>query len=289
MNRRAIVIGGLLLASVAAGTVTDGSSRQTPRRSIGGYEVLAGDFHVHSFPFSWGTLSPWDTVLEARRQRLDVVAMTPHNHVWVAKLGRWFSRVTGGPTVLVGEEIVSVPYHLIAVGITDAISERQPAASAIAEVHRQGGVAIAAHPYEPYWPAYDAEALRTLDGAEVVRPEAQGNEKLAAELRAFFGRASMTAIGSSDYHGESRLGYSRTYVFARDRTEREILNALLEGRTVVYDRDRAYGDPALIDLAAKDGTLDRGVPDLPSPGPVKWFSRLTAVLGLAAVLLFNKW
>jgi hypothetical protein len=37
------------------------------------------------------------------------------------------------------------------VDIADTISERQPAAQAIREVHRQGGVAIAAHPYAMLW------------------------------------------------------------------------------------------------------------------------------------------
>jgi hypothetical protein len=67
-----------LAAAFAAGTWTDRRARPTVQ-PIAGYEILAADFHVHSFPFSWSTLSPFDTVIEADRQRLDAIAMTPHN------------------------------------------------------------------------------------------------------------------------------------------------------------------------------------------------------------------
>ena len=284
---RTIGVAGLLAAALTAGTLSDTAPAKTAR-SWGGYEVLAADFHVHNFPFGWATLSPWDTVVEAGRQGLDVFALTPHQQVWAAKVARWFSEWAGGPLVLVGEEMGSVPYHLIAVGIDEAISGDQPAANAIREVHAQGGIAIAAHPYPSYWPAYDADALRVLDGAEVVRPDSQQDEAFAAELRAFFGRAPLTAIGSSDYHGLGSIGYSRTYVFARHRTAKDVIDALRERRTVVYDRERAFGDPAMIELARANGGLPHDVPELPPPGAARRFSRYAALLALSVILLFNR-
>jgi predicted metal-dependent phosphoesterase TrpH len=280
----------LLLAALVAGTIADVPNPRVSRE-IGGYHVLAADFHVHVFPFGWSALPPWDTVIEARHQGLDVVAITPHNgHLWLARVGRWFARVTGGPIVIVGEEIGSSRYHMLAVGIVDAVSSELSAADAIDEVHRQGGVAIAAHPYEQFQPAYDAEALQKLDGSEVVRPETQHDAQAAAQLREFFARAETTAIGASDYHSAgTRVGHSRTYVFALDRTEQAVLDAIREGRTVVYDRERAYGDPALIELAAASGGLPNVVPELPAPGALRVFSKVAAALALVVVLLLNRW
>jgi hypothetical protein len=125
--------------------------------------------------------------------------------------------------------------------------------------------------------------------AEVVRPEAQNNDRAASQLREFFRRAQVTAIGDSDYHGLGPMGYSRTYVFARERTERAVLDALREGRTVVYDRDLVYGDPALIQLAAAAGGLPRELPEWPTSGPVRLFSRMATLVALVLVLLFNRW
>jgi predicted metal-dependent phosphoesterase TrpH len=275
----------LLLISTAIGTLVD-QPRQSPRLSLGGYEVLAADFHIHSSPLSWGVLSPWDTVGEARHQGLDVIAMTPHNHTWVAKVGQWFSRSSDAPIVIVGEEIHSIGYHLLAIGISNTIPWRQKSGSAIDEVHRQGGVAIAAHPIDSY-SAYDPEAMRNLDGAEVVHPAALREEKLASQMRAFFSRRRMTAIGDSDFHlgpmsPQLEMGLCRTFVFARERSERGVLDALREGHTVVYDRERAYGDPELIRIAAEDGRLPRLALTASRPRFTALISGILGVLGLLA-------
>jgi hypothetical protein len=256
---------------------------------LGGYDVLAADFHIHSFPFSWALLSPLETLIEAQRQGLDVIALTPHNHTWVAKLGQWFSRTTGAPLVIVGEEIHSTRYHVLAVGITNTVEWRQPAARAIDEIHRQGGIAIAAHPFGGYTSGYDADALRKLDAAEVVHPAAFWDEAYAAQLRAFLERNRLTAIGHSDYHlgplapELGAMGICRTFVFARERTERGVLDALREGHTVVYDREHVYGDPALVKLAAEDGRL----PKLALAGrPRGRLGLLSGVIGLIGLIAF---
>src|SRR5262245_30905856 len=130
MNSARLAAAGVLalVAAFAAGTLADRPIGR-PIRPIAGYEILAADFHVHSFPFSWSTLSPFDTVIESQWQGLDVIAMTPHNHVWVAKAGRWFARTFGGPLVLVSEEIAWADYHMIAVGITRTIPTGLPASA----------------------------------------------------------------------------------------------------------------------------------------------------------------
>jgi hypothetical protein len=172
--------------------------------------------------------------------------------MWVAKAGRWYSRVFGGPIVVVGE------------------------------IHRQGGVAIAAHPVAQYWPAFDANAMRRLDGAEVVQPIAWASEAYAAQLRQFYKSAHLTAFGDSDFHGLGPIGACRTYVFAREATEQRVLDAIRAGRTVVYDRGRAYGDPALIKLAALNGRLPILDPAKLSTG---FFVRLSRIAGIAGLLV----
>ena len=240
--------GVLFIAALVAGTLAD-RSQPAVRRSIAGYDVLAADFHVHMLPHGWAGLSPWDTVVEASRHGLDVVALTPHQQVWQAKVGQWWSQMTGGPLVIVGEEITARRYHMIAVGLHDAVSSEQPTASAIAAIHRQGGVAIAAHPYEDSWPEYDVEARAELDGTEIVRPETV-DPAHAETLRAFAATVPRAAaIASSDYHGLKPMGSPRTFVFAHGRTEADVMEALRARRTVVFDRDRAFGDPALLRAA----------------------------------------
>jgi hypothetical protein len=275
-------------ALLAAGLLT-GAFSSTPRRAplfLGGYRVLAADFHVHPGFFAAGVVAPWDIPREAERQGLDALAVTPHNEVLGAKIARWFSRITGGPRVLVGEEIRTINYHLIAVGIEQRVGWNDTAAQAMDEVHRQGGVAIAAHPLAEFWPAFDEKAMSRLDGSEVRHPAVYSSRRAAGEFQQFYRRKPMTAIGSSDYHGLGALGLCRTYVFVKEDSDRGIIDALRAGHTVVYDDSgRAFGDPELIKLAGQDGRLRER--SAPAADTLARISRVCALLALAGALLFG--
>lgn len=286
MNPVRWLAAGMIAVSLIAGTLSD-TVRKNPPLMLGGYQVLAADFHVHAFPLSWATLAPWDLVLEAQRHELDAIAITGHNHVWVAKVGSWFSHLIGGPTIVVGEEITAPGYHLLAIGIDHTIDWRQPSTTAIDEVHRQGGVAIAAHPLFKYWPGFDSTAMSKLNGSEVLHPLAYVRPPAYGQFQQFYARRRLTAIGDSDFHGLGPLGMCRTFVFARDNSPSAVVDALRAGRTVVYDRDgRSYGDPDLILLASQDPQFNPPRSAEPPPGFLLTLSRLTGIVGLLALILF---
>src|SRR5262249_23301228 len=149
-------------------------------------------------------------------------------------------------------------YHLIAAGIRERVSFRLSAAAAIDEIHRQGGIAIAAHPRPEFWPAYDALAMPRLDSAEICHPMIFSMPDVQRELVEFAARGRAAAIGSSDFHGIGPMGMCRTFVFAREATEQAILDAVREHRTIVYGLpDRPFGDPALVRLVEHDSRLER--------------------------------
>jgi predicted metal-dependent phosphoesterase TrpH len=274
----------LLVVAFVAGTAAD----RVPARApivLDGYRVLAADFHIHSSTWSDGTLTPFGLVLEAERQGLDVIAITGHNEVLDSEAGRWFAERVGGPTVLTGEEILAHAHHVIAVGIHRVVDWRAPVADEIDEVHRQGGVAIAAHPLRSFWPAFDEAAIARLDGAEICHPLIYDEPEAQVSLEAFAARGSFAAIGSSDFHGFGRMGLCRTFVFARDASEAAVLEALRAHRTVVYGPGgRVYGDPALVALAATRPELqERATTDAPA-GWLDWISRVCGVAGLAGLV-----
>ena len=277
------IYGSLLVLAIAIGTVND-RPRARPMRMIGGYRVLAVDFHTHSSMWSDGALTPWGLVLEAERQGLDAIAITGHNQVRDGQWGRSFSKRIGGPTILAGEEILAIDYHMLAVGITEKVDSRQSAASAIDQIHRQGGIAIAAHPFRGIRAGYNEAAMKRLDGAEMCHPMIYVLESGQRELEEFSAHAPVAAIGSSDFHGTGAIGICRTYVFARDESERAILDAVRARKTVVYGRHgRAYGDPTLIRLAAQARLSDAAPPD--SKGtPLDWISRITGLAALAGMV-----
>lgn len=267
----------LVAAGVAIGTIGDTVPERAPLE-LGGYRALAGDFHSHPAPLSGSPVAAWDMVWEARRQGLDVIAITPQNGALAGRVGRWFAERTGGPIVIAGEELHGPVFHMISLG-TGYLSWRLGAREAIDEIHRQGGLAIAAHPTVEAWPAYDDATARLLDGVEVMQPFVHVEPGRAGELLAFWKRSGAAAIGSSDWHGTGPLGLHRTYLFVREASAAGVFEAIRAKRTVVLDEDRAYGDPALVGFAPQ---LPRA-PERPSP-----VGGAMTVVGLAALVALRR-
>jgi hypothetical protein len=239
-----------LAAGLALGALTDTVPSREPI-TIEGYQILSGDFHVHAFVGDGG-IPPWVLQRHAMHVGLDVIAITNHNQTLAGRLGRAAAQPSIGPLVLVGEEITGRDYHLIGVGIERPVNWDQPARGAIADVHAQGGVAIAAHPIYGF-DRYDPVALADLDGVEVAHRDALSST-MGLQFEEFYQRTvgrnpEVAAIGSSDFHTSGPLGLCRTYLFVRERTEAGVIEAIRDGRTVGRcESSRLRGRPELVRL-----------------------------------------
>jgi len=287
MRVRRMLAALLFGVGIGVGTLADTMPERTVARS-GEFLILAGDFHVHAFPGD-GSLAAWALRREARRAGLDVFAVTNHNQTFAARLVHGLARFSGDPLAIVGEEVTNPRYHLIGVGLTRTIDRDQPAAAAIAAIHAQGGVAIAAHPEREYWEGFGPEAIEALDGAERAHPVIHDDEAARGDLAAFYDRArgrnaDLAPIGSSDFHASPSLGDCRTFIFAREHSEAGVLEAIRAGRTVAADgRGGLYGDPALVALVAANRPADRA-----DPHPLlRRLSVASAWLGLVGVVLLG--
>lgn len=145
---------------------------------------------------------------------------------------------------------------------------------------------LAAHPVAESLPGW-VGTVGKLDGSEVVQPVIYSSESARLQLWQFYVLAPVAAIGSSDYHGTGPLGLGRTYVFARESSEPAILEALQAGRTVVFDGARAYGDPALVQLAEENRPLLEARVHSPGVGPLHRVSRIFGVAGKVEIILFS--
>jgi len=185
--------------------------------------------------------------------------------------------------VLVGEEIPEIPQHVIAVGIHTTVDSTLPVGDQIDEIHRQGGIAIAAHPGRSFWPGFEP-VMDRLDGTEVCHPYSFAYPDAHPELEEFARRADAAAIGSSDFHGSGRLGMCRTFVFVREASAAGILEAIRAKRTVVYGgpEAKAYGDPELVRAAEADGRLRKMAI---TEYPMSMLDRLSQILGIAGFAL----
>ena len=273
----------LLAIALITGTIAD-RPRHVEPLTLGGYRVLAADFHTHSSMWSDGAFTPWGLVLEAERQSLDAIAVTGHNEVWDGRLAARFARAHGGPIVIGGEEVLAEGrFHMIALGVTTVVDYRKTAVDVVNDVHRQGGVAIAAHPFHTIVSGW-ADAMQVLDGGEICHPNIFWQPGGQSELEEFAARQPIAAIGSSDFHGTGRMGVCRTYVFVREPSEQGILDAIRAHRTVVFGLgDRVYGDKDLVKYAA---TLRGRTPLRGGKGStLEWVSRIAALTGFAGLVM----
>jgi hypothetical protein len=281
-----LAIGGLMI------TTMGGVPPARPSIIKAGHLVMAADFHVHSFPGD-GVLPPWDIAVEARRRRLDAVALTNHNSTHSWRLAQWLAPIagrSGGAMLIPGEEVTGVGFHLAVVGVTEPVDWRQRAGAAAAAVHAKGGVAIAAHAGRKSWRFLDDADLRALDGIEVAHQMVHVWPESRRELLALYERArrlnpSIAAIGSTDFHHFAPVGLDRTYLLTKEPTQAGILDAIRSGRTVACDGlGQAYGPADLVALLGDQCRRDQTAP----PAGDNAFDRVgtwLVWLGLAALVI----
>ncbi len=179
------------------------------------------DLHCHTH-YSDGSDSPAAVVAEARRRRLDVLAVTDHDTLDGALRAVDIARRPGGITgleIVVGEEVTSLDGHILGLFLKRPVAPGQSAADTVADIHRQGGIAIAAH---PFWHADEHPRRRRhgvgrligevpFDAVEVrnggvTLSMVQANLRATAEATAL----GLIGVGGSDAHVREALGLAVT-------------------------------------------------------------------------------
>lgn len=220
-----------------------------PVRAVGrGAAWYRGDCHVHSVRSGGGELTPEELAVRARAAGLDFIATTEHNSA--AAPGAWGHLAADDFLIVLGEEVVTKTGHWLALGIDpgqvvdwnhqvrDGLVDR-----CLGQVHRVGGLCVAAHPHAPYPSGDFMFPFRGFDVVEVWnglwtsdQPWNADNEAalaewgrgLAADLRT---GAWRPAMGNSDTHLEGQIGIPHTVVFAEELSTQAVLAAIRAGRS----------------------------------------------------------
>jgi predicted metal-dependent phosphoesterase TrpH len=169
------------------------------------------DLHLHT-SFSDGWPSPEEVVDHVTLAAdLDVIAVTDHDTIEGALRAADHSALTGGVAVIVGEEVSSRQGHIVGLFLERRVRPGMSAAATVDEIHRQGGLAIAAH---PFW--------RTERMVERFRGPIHGIGWLAAELdfdavevensTPGLGLANVLARRLADGSGQATTGSSDAHI-----------------------------------------------------------------------------
>ncbi|MCB0730883.1 MAG: PHP domain-containing protein [Ignavibacteriae bacterium] len=252
--------------------------------NIPGYKTLKCDFHQHT-AFSDGHVWPTIRVMEAVKDNLDAIAVTEHLEYQPHKddiphpdRNRAYEiekKASENDSLIIirGSEITRnmPPGHSNAIFINDAnkLMVDNPI-KAFEEAKNQGAFVFWNH---PNWTAQRKDGIATLtdmhkdlikngllNGIEIVNEFTYSDEALQIALD-----NNLTLIGTSDIHGLIDWEYNVpdgghrpvTIVFAKERSESAIKEALENRRTVVFFNDILIGrTEQLVPLLKSSITID---------------------------------
>ncbi len=168
------------------------------------------DIHLHTI-FSDGLNTPAEMAAQVRRLKLDGFAITDHNTVKGQKIARETARKLK-INFIPGIEVSSLEGHILGLFVEKNIEMGLSAAETVEKIHAQGGVAIAAHPYDHFRTSV-GDAIRRVkfDYIEVYNTRAPfpfdnwKAQKVAMEIG-----AKVTA--ASDAHSIEEVGYGTVQV-----------------------------------------------------------------------------
>ena len=177
----------------------------TPTRAASAQAVWTGDLHIHTI-CSDGANTYDEVAQQALKLHLDFIAITDHVGISERQCHNESIIKCEAETrflCLPGAEMTA-RLHLLAIGIHQRIDPSLPLSGWIQEIHRQGGLAIAAHPYDSRWEYTENELYHSnLDAMECARGTAEQNE-LQYQLAEQF---QLPCVYNSDAHYQKDVGW----------------------------------------------------------------------------------
>jgi len=211
------------------------------------YYVLLGDMHMHTL-YSDGRSSPIQMVEKSRELGYDFIAITDHGEIRGAIEAKGDVEKYGiHLIVIVGEEVTTDWGHLLALRISQVISQNMEPDETCKAIHDQGGYAVPAH---PLWGWNESVFKSLMEGHQVDAYEAyNGNNNCTPNaLSATPIAAQYPFVADSDAHNAVELGSATTIVFSVNRTVNGIFDAILNYRVVAKVSGQYVGNATLVNI-----------------------------------------
>jgi len=165
------------------------------------------DLHIHSFYSGCSSMHPEKLLAVAKKRGLDGIAVTDHNTI---KGGLETKRLNKDRNfeVIVGAEIKTEAGEILGYYLKSEIKSRK-AVEVIKEIHKQGGIAVIAHPFSHgllrKCLRVDIKELKGLDGVEVHNSRNMfAWENFYAVMAAE--KYKLARVGGSDSHFYHEVG-----------------------------------------------------------------------------------
>ena len=207
------------------------------------------DTHIHSC-YSYDSAAKLEDIVDySKNLGLGAIAITDHDNInSIDKI----NKIKDDELIIIhGEEISSKEGHIIALGIQEHIKALQTTSETIDQIHVQGGVAIAAHPYCLYRSGMgkiveevNIDAIETMNSRFIFGISNYRAKKLSDKQK-------IPVIGASDAHFIKGIGRCYTEIPDADNVD-DILNHIKKGNT------SAYGERTPFQLIIKEVIRKKG-------------------------------
>jgi len=179
-----------------------------------------------------GLNRPREIVAHARKLGMKILALTDHDTMEGVREAMKEARKLG-ILLVPGEEVSTQQGHVLALGITEPVKSGRDILETIEDIHEQGGVAIAAHPFDLRRKGCGTNAIY-CDAIEVFNAF---DVERASNWRAkhFALRNGMPVTAGSDAHMLAMLGHGVT-ILPDCYTVDEVIRAIKHGKTRVEGR-----------------------------------------------------
>jgi predicted metal-dependent phosphoesterase TrpH len=207
-------------------------SGRKPRSLFQDSCAMKFDLHLHTSRHSPDSeTDPFELLAAARKAGLDGIVITEHDYLWPEEELEELRTAAPDLVILGGMEVTGRGGDMLVYGITDPFQLPKGIGwgELTREVHRQGGVAIAAHPNrwgQPFERVVKDSGAE-LDGIEVMSNNME--QELRAQAAALLKKYPRYAqLGNSDSHAPWSVGCCYTDFAAIIRTSADLVAAIRE-------------------------------------------------------------
>lgn len=189
--------------------------------------TIKADLHTHTDASIDGRQTLRELIAAAQNKGLDAIAVTDHNY---------FQSLpeTEGLLLIPGCEFSTDEGHITGLFLekTPTAKPLQTAAEAIDEIHRCGGIAVLAHPYQK---VFERTVPQGIDAIETANARAPYKYKGANILAyALADEKKLPGVGGSDAHSIHEVGNAYTEITASEKSLPALKSAILQGNCRGY-------------------------------------------------------